>query len=128
MRSRQKGEKMNLWDTIKKDVQKGIKEGMSVMKEGAAVAREKAEELTAEGKRRYKILDLKMKIQREMSELGGKVYDLSARVKNPLADKSVKGVIGKIKKLETQIMKIEGRVEKKVKKATTKTIKKLKTR
>jgi len=40
----------------------------------------------------------------------------------------VKGIIGKIKKLETQIMKLEGRLEKKVKKATRKTIKKLKTR
>jgi len=117
---------MNLWDKIRRDVQRGIKEGLSVVKEGAAVAREKAEELTAEGRKRYKIFDLKMKVQREMSELGGKIYDLSARVKSPMADKKVKGIIGKIKKLETQIMKLEGRVEKKVKKATRKTIKKLK--
>jgi len=117
---------MNLWDKIRRDVQRGIKEGWSVVKEGAAVAREKAGELTEEGKRRYKVFNLKMKVQREMSELGGKIYDLSARVKNPLSDKKVKGIIGKIKKLETQIMKLEGRVEKKVKKATRKTIKKLK--
>ena len=119
---------MNLWDKIRRDVQRGIKEGLSVVKEGAAVAREKAEELTAEGKRRYKVFDLKMNVHREMSELGGKVYDLSARVKNPLSDKKVKGIIGKIKKLETQIMTLEGLVEKKVKKATMKTIKKLKAR
>ena len=66
---------MNLWDKIRRDVQKGIKEGMSVVKEVAAVAREKAEELTEEGKRRYKIFDLKVKVQKEMSELGGNVYD-----------------------------------------------------
>src|SRR3972149_3785681 len=117
---------MNLWDKIRRDVQRGFKEGLNVVKEGAAVAREKAEELTEEGKRRYKIFDLKVKVQKEMSELGGNVYDLSDRVKNPLSDKKVKGIIGKIKKLETQIMKLEGRVEKKVKKATRKTIKKLK--
>ena len=117
---------MNLWDKIRRDVQRGIKEGWSVVKEGAAVAREKAGELTEEGKRRYKVFNLKMKVQREMSELGGKIYDLSARVKNPLSDKKVKEIIGKIKKLETQIMKLEGRLEKKVKKATRKTIKKLK--
>lgn len=119
---------MNFWEKIRRDVQRGIKEGLVMVKEGAAVAREKAEELTAEGRKRYRIFDLKMKVQREMSELGGKVYDLSSRVKNPLSDKKVKGMIGKIKKLETQIMKLEGRVEKKVKKATRKTIKKLKTR
>lgn len=119
---------MNFWEKIRRDVQRGIKEGLSVVKEGAAVAREKAEELTAEGKRRYEVFDLKMKVQREMSELGGKVYDLSARVKNPLTDKRVKGIIGKIKKLETQIMKLEGQVEKKVRKTTRKAIKKLKAR
>lgn len=119
---------MNLWDTIRKDVQKGIKEGMNAMKEGAAVARGKAAELTEEGKKRYKIFDLKMKVQKEMSELGGHVYDLSAKVKNPLSNTKVKGIIGKIKKLESQIVKLEGRVEKKVKKATTKTMKKLKAR
>jgi len=119
---------MNLWHSIRRDVHRGFKEGLNVVKEGAAAAREKAAELTVEGKKRYKIFDLKMKVQKEMSELGGNVYDLIARVKNPLSDKKVKGIIGKIKKLETQIMKLEGRVEKKVKKATRKTIKKLKTR
>ncbi len=119
---------MNFWEKIRQDVQKGIKEGLVMVKEGAAVAREKAEELTAEGRKRYKIFDLKMKVQREMSELGGKIYDLSSRVKNPLSDKKVKGMIGKIKRLETQIMKLEGRVEKKVKKTTRKTMKKLRAR
>ena len=119
---------MNFWDKIRRDVQRGIKEGLSVVKEGAAVAREKAEELTAEGKRRYKVFDLKMNVHREMSELGGKVYDLSARVKNPLSDKKVKGIIGKIKKFETQIMKLDGQIEKKVKKTSRKAIKKLKPR
>ena len=33
---------MNLWDKIRRDVQRGIKEGLSAVKEGAAVAREKA--------------------------------------------------------------------------------------
>jgi len=117
---------MNLWDKIRRDVQRGIKEGWSVVKEGAAVAREKAGELTEEGRIRYKIFDLKMKVQRQMSELGGKIYDLSARVKNPMAHKDVKGTIGKIKKLETQIMKLEDQIKKKVQKATRKTIRKLK--
>ena len=47
-----KEKKMNFWDKIRRDVQRGLKEGLSAVKEGAAVAREKAEELTAEGARR----------------------------------------------------------------------------
>lgn len=119
---------MNFWDKIRRDVEKGIKEGLSVVKEKAVVAREKAEELTAEGRKRYKIFALKMKVQRAMSELGGRIYDISAKVKNPLTDKKVKGFIGKIKRLESQIMKLEGRLENKVKKTARKTIKKLKAR
>ena len=40
----------------------------------------------------------------------------------------MKGIIGKIKKFETQIMKLEGQIEKKVKKTSRKAIKKLKPR
>lgn len=45
-----------------------------VVKDGAAVLKGRAEELTEEGKSRYKIFDLKRKIHEWMTELGGRVY------------------------------------------------------
>jgi hypothetical protein len=112
---------MNFWENIKKDLQKGLKDGIDFVKEGAAVVKVKAEELTEEGKRRLKVFDLKTKVQKEISELGGLVYDLSSKVKNPMIEKKVKAVIGRIKKLEKQIVKLEGKAKtsfaKKTKKA-----------
>ncbi len=100
---------MGLWDRIKKDIKKGINEGVSAVKQGATVAVEKAEELAEEGKRRYRIFELKQKVQSNFTELGGKVYDLSSKgAKNPLIDTKVKSTISGIKKLENQISKLEG--------------------
>jgi hypothetical protein len=48
---------VSFYQKVKKDVQKGIKEGVHLLKEGAAVVKVKAEELAEEGKRRYKILN-----------------------------------------------------------------------
>lgn len=109
---------MSFWEKVKKDLQKGSKEVMSALKEGATVVREKAGELTDEGKRQYKIYDLKSKVQKEIGELGGKVYDLSSKVKNPMLDTKVKALISKIQKLELQISKIEGNNTPGAKKAT----------
>ncbi|MFH1124009.1 MAG: hypothetical protein V1758_10170, partial [Pseudomonadota bacterium] len=65
-----------LFDKIKKDVKKGIEGGIAVVKEGASVVSGKMGELTAEGKRQYKMYDLKAKIQSQMTVLGGRVYDV----------------------------------------------------
>lgn len=106
---------MSFYQKVKKDVQKGIKEGVHLLKEGAAVVKVKAEELAEEGKKRYKIFELKTKVQKEVAELGGRVYDLSPKLKNPMLDKKVKAIIARVKKLETQVTRLEGK-----KKAATK--------
>lgn len=99
---------MGLWDRVKKDVKKGIDEGVAAVKQGAVVAVEKAEELAEEGKRRYKIFELKQKVHSNFTELGGKVYDLASKsAKSPLLDARVKTAIANIKKLEAQIAKLE---------------------
>ena len=97
-----------LFDKIKKDVRKGIEEGIAVVKEGASVVSYKMGELTAEGKRQYKMFDMKAKIQSQMTELGGRAYDVLDSRKSPAADGKVKAVYVKIKKLEEQLRKLEG--------------------
>lgn len=115
----QKGIKEGIdWGKIKTELQKGIKEGMVVVKEGAAVVKEKAEELTEEGKRRYKIFELKRKVHEWMTELGGKVYGLSSKTENPMRDTTVKLIVNRIKKLEAQITRLEGKPKVAAKKTT----------
>lgn len=87
---------MSFWEKVKKDLQKGLKEGVTFVKEGTIVVKERAEELTEEAKRQYKIFDLKTKVQKEIAELGGKVYELSPKVKNPMLNSRVKTIVTRI--------------------------------
>jgi polyhydroxyalkanoate synthesis regulator phasin len=105
------GGEMNFWEKVKEDLQKGVEEGIAFVREGASVAKKKAEELTEEGKRRYRLYELKTSVQKEIAELGGKVYDLSAKVRNPMLDSKVKAIKARIKKLETEIAKLEGKLK-----------------
>lgn len=99
---------MGLWDRVKRDVKKGIEEGVSVMRQGATIAVEKAEELADEGKRRYKVFELKQKIQSNFAELGGRIYDLASKgAQNPMLNAKVKSAVAGIKRLENQIEKLE---------------------
>jgi hypothetical protein len=120
---------MNFWEKIKKDLQKGVEESIIFVKEGAAVVQKKAEELTEEGKRRYRLYELKAKVQQEFAELGGKVYDLSSKVRNPMLDNGVKAIKARIGKLQAEIMKLEGKPVTKPRRTTSKkrTVKKSKT-
>ena len=104
---------MDFWESVKRDLQKGLKEGATVVKV-------KAEELTDEGKKRYKVYELKAKVQSKVEGLGGRVYDLSSKNKNPMQDKKVKAIITCIKKLEARIAKLEGKEITKPKKTTAK--------
>jgi hypothetical protein len=128
-----KEETMNFWTKVKGDLQKGVDEGIAFVKEGAAVVLKKAEELTEEGKKRYMVYELKSKVQKEIAELGGQVYDLSSKMKNPLLDGKVKDIMVRLKRLEDQIIKIEGKQapakKRPVKKTTAKkaTVKKART-
>jgi len=99
---------MDLLRKVKEDLQKGIEEGLTYVREGASVVMKKAEELTEEGKRRYKLYDLNTKVQHEITELGGRVYELGSKVRNPMLDGKVKAIKARIKKLEAEIMKLEG--------------------
>jgi len=111
---------MSFWDKVKADLGKGLREGIEVVKEGATFVKEKTEELTEEGKKRLKLFELKAKARKEMTELGGHVYDLKSRVKNPFLDGKVKTAVERIKKLEDQIMRLEGKTKEAIKKIPAK--------
>ena len=114
---------MNFWDKIQKDMKKNIKEGLEFMKEGSTAVSQRLEKLTEEGKKKYKIFNLNMKVQEEFAKLGGQVYDLTTKKsKNPMGNRKVNSIISKINKLETQITRLEKKsVKKTVKKTTRKT-------
>ncbi len=110
---------MDFWGKIKGDLQKQVEEGLTLVKEGASVVRKKAEELTEEGKKQYRLFELKSKVQREIAELGGRVYDISSKVKNPMLDSRVKAVMARIGRLQKEITKIEGKPAAKSRKKTS---------
>ncbi len=93
------------WDSIKKDLQKGLEKGMAAVRKGAIVAKKKAGELTEEGKKQYQMLALKAKVHEAISDLGARVYALmrDSKAKNPALDARVKELLSNIKKLEEQI-------------------------
>lgn len=68
--------------------------------QGVSVVSAKMSELSAEGKRQYKMLALQLKIQTQMTELGGRTYDVLNKKKSPETDR-------KIKKLEEQLRKLD---------------------
>ncbi len=111
---------MSFWSKVKRDLQKGVDEGLAFVKEGAAVVIRKAEELTDEGKKRYILYEMKAKVQKEIAELGGQVYDLSAKMKNPMLDTKIKEITARIKRLEAEILKLEGKQAPAAKKAVVK--------
>lgn len=92
--------KMEFWDRIQKDIGKNLKEGLKTIKE-------KADELTGEGKRKYMAYDIKSQIHKSMADLGAEVYSLKKTNENPLKTPKVESLIGKIAKLEKKLAEIE---------------------
>jgi tetrahydromethanopterin S-methyltransferase subunit A len=101
------------WEKIKKELQNELEKGLAVIKNGVIVIQKKAEELTEEGKRQYKILTTKAKIHDAMRDLGAQVYMLmsGARIKNPALNAAVKNITARIKGLETELAKLEGKAD-----------------
>jgi hypothetical protein len=102
---------MAFWEKIKKDVQKGFREGITVI-------RERAEELTEEGRKKYRLFELKNKVHKEMSDLGGAVYEARKKTRNPMVDSKVKAIVDRIARLEDQLDKLEGKAKKAARKKT----------
>jgi len=99
----------SLFDQIRNNLKKGMEEGIAVLKEGANVVSVKMNELSAEGKRQYKIFNLNLKIQDQINELGGMTYIVLESGKSLDENKKIKAAFAKIKKLEWQLIKIGGK-------------------
>jgi hypothetical protein len=89
---------MSFWEKVKQDVPKSFREGVEVI-------RLRAGQLTTEGRRQIKLFDLKNRVHKEMADLGGAVY--TSKNANPMADTKVKKILDRIKKLESDINKLE---------------------
>jgi len=120
----------SLFDKMRNNLKKGMEEGIAVLKEGANVVSVKMNELSAEGKRQYKIFNLNLKIQDQINELGGITYTVLDSRKSLDEDKKIKAAFAKIKKLEWQLSKIGGKKIKTAapKKPAKKTVKKTSTK
>jgi len=117
---------MSFWDKIQEDLKKNLQEGLEIFREGSSVVTDTLGKFTEEGKKKYKVFNLNMKVQEDFAKLGGAIYDLIAKKsKNPLANRKVKSIIAKINKMENQITAFDSKDTKKtVKKTTKKTVKK----
>jgi hypothetical protein len=116
-----------LFDKIKRDVKKGIEEGVATVMQGASVVSLKMNELSAEGKKQYKIFNLTVKIKDQLNELGDITYAVLDSRKSLDENKKIKVAFANIKKLEWQLSRIKGGKKIKVaapKKAAKKTSKK----
>ncbi len=109
------------WDKIQKDMKKNIEEGLAIIKDGGTTVSKQIEKLTDEGKKKYRVFSLNMKVQDEFAKLGGQVYDLIVKkTKSPLNTRKVTSTIKRINKLEAQITKLKKKVVKKTKKRVAK--------
>lgn len=112
---------MSFWEKIQQDIGDNLKEGLAIVKEGSEAVTQKLEKLTEEGRKKYKVFNLNMKVQDEFARLGGQIYDLTVKKsKNPLGNKKVTSILSKINKLEAQITKLEGKEITKKRKTTVK--------
>jgi hypothetical protein len=98
---------MSNWEKIKEDLKIGIKEGMAAMKAGAEIVKGKTGELTEEGKRRYKLHNLRHEVKDEMAELGARVFALANERADFITDATANYNIDKIRKLEAEIAELE---------------------
>jgi hypothetical protein len=100
---------MSLLERMKKHIQKGVKNGIYFVRGGV---RKKAKRLTKEGKKMLRLYELHSQVQKEMTELGGRIYDLTSRNKVPLLDRKVNAIIRRIKTREDSIAQLEGTIKK----------------
>ena len=93
----------SLWEKVKKN-----------LVEWYGTAYEKTDELARIGKKKIEIAGVNRAIEKHLSELGGRVYDMvdvQKKGSEIAKDKKVKELIGDIKKLEKELKVKEDEIE-----------------
>lgn len=90
-----------LWDTIKK----GLADSAKIAKEGAQIAAEKAEELGKKSKIMIEINRTKRKIEKNFTEIGGKVYHniMEEKDKDVAGNAEIKTLLEDVLNLENDL-------------------------
>ncbi|MDQ7066427.1 MAG: hypothetical protein Q9P90_19510 [candidate division KSB1 bacterium] len=88
----------------RKDLENLFEDVLSSVKDGLNKLAQKTDQLTQIGRIKLDIISIKRDIEKQFTELGGRVYQLY-RNKNEdvLADDEVKGFINRIEELETRL-------------------------
>jgi len=100
---------MDIFSGLKKDIEEGIKQGVDAVRSTATLVKETAEELTEKGKTQYHIYELKSKLQKQLSELGGKLHQLAKAKKVKVANQDLKKLLTVIDKTLAAISKLESK-------------------
>ena len=91
---------MSLWKKVKRDVEEGIKKSLEFVKKESKAEKIRAEKRARAVERQPQLSRRKDKMQKELCELGSRVYALRGQRKNPLEDKKVGEIIARIKTIE----------------------------
>ena len=98
-------------EQIKKGFPPDREKGLEIIKRGVFAFQKKVEEIAEEGKRQYHIAATKSKIRDAKRDLGDRVYTLISgeEAANPALDEKVKVTIARIRGLEEELAKLEGK-------------------
>ncbi len=94
---------------LRRDIEEGIKQGIVYVEKGVALVKEKAGELTDEGKKQYRMFELKTRLQKDIAALGAKVYALTAAGSVKPVHQDVQKLIDRIGKAEKALARLEGK-------------------
>lgn len=100
---------MDILNGLKKDIEKGLKQGVDAVKSTATLVREKAEELTEKGKTQYQLYELNNKLQKQFADLGGKLHQLAKSKKVKISNQELRKLITAIDKIQSSISKLESK-------------------
>jgi len=91
------------------DVNKLIKEIEAGIKQSIEAVKEKADELTEEGKKQYRLFDLKSGRQKQSAAVGEKLHELVSGKKMTVSDKALKTLLASLARTIAEIDKLEGK-------------------
>ncbi len=97
---------MDILSGLKKDLEKGIKQGVDAVKSTATLVKEKAEEITEKGKIQYRIFEMKSRLQKQFASLGTKLHELTDAKKVNVSNQDLKKLLTAIDKTKAAIAKL----------------------